>query len=60
MRYLVKMEALIEAESQVAADLAAERISKLLGQPLVKITLQGSGVKLLSAQILGKPTAAPK
>ena len=54
MKFAVAIEAVVECESQVAADIAAERVRKLLSGPMIKLTLQSSGVKLVGA-VVGKP-----
>jgi hypothetical protein len=55
VRFKVPLEATIEAESQVAAEIAAEKVNKLLASPYLRITLQSSGVKLVGSPTVGKP-----
>lgn len=55
MKFSINITAVYEAESQAAADLAAERVAKLLAGPMIKLTLQSSGVKLAGAPVVGKP-----
>lgn len=57
MKFTVPIEAVIEAESQVAAEIAAEKVGKLLANPMLKMTLQSSGVKMIGVPVLGKPKA---
>jgi hypothetical protein len=55
MKFIVPLTAVIEAESQVAAEIAAEKVGKLLANPMLKMTLQSSGVKLVEPPKVGKP-----
>ena len=55
MKFTVPITAVIEAESQVAAEIAAERVGKMLSNPMIKMTLQSNGVKLLGPPAVGKP-----
>ncbi len=56
MKFTVPLTATIEAESQVAAEIAAEKVGKLLTNPMLRMTLQSSGVKLVGAPTVGKPS----
>ena len=56
MKFKVPIEATIEAESQVAAEIAAEKVGKLLTNPMLRMTLQSSGVKMVGTPMVGKPT----
>jgi hypothetical protein len=59
VKFKVPIEAVIEAESQAAAEIAAERVAALLGNPMLRLTLQSSGVKMIGKPIVGKPTEKP-
>ncbi len=59
MKFIVPIEAVIEAESQVAAEIAAERVGKMLSNPMLKMSLQGNGVKLVGLPTIGKPKVKP-
>jgi len=56
MKFQVPIAAVIEAESEVAAKIAAEKVGKLLANPMLKMTLQSSGVKLVGTPTVGTPT----
>jgi hypothetical protein len=55
VKFIVPIEAVIDAESQVAAEIAADRVKNLLANPMLKMSLQSNGVKLLGAPVVGKP-----
>lgn len=55
MRFTVPISAVIDADSQVAAEIAAEKVGKLLTNPMLKMTLQSSGVKMIGTPTIGKP-----
>jgi hypothetical protein len=58
MKFSITIQAAIEADSQMAAELAAEKVQKLLSGTMLRMALQSSGVKLAGTPTVGKPVKA--
>jgi hypothetical protein len=55
MKFVVKMEAIIECPNEAAAKKAAEEITKQLAKPYVKVLLSSGGVSLVGSRVDPKP-----